>query len=738
MGMTNAPRDGRSSINQLDTGRAPGTDDAFARLIRFLRWPVLLVWVVAVVLLAPVAAGLSGVADDSAAAYLPSAAASTKVALLQQHAEAGPGQPESVDAIVVAAASRSLTSADLSAIATMRMRVAGLAAGTPGLSEPARIQPSSDGKAAFFAVRVTAPQHDLATAATDAVKRMRAQLSAEPRPSGLDAVVTGAAAVEADSGSGGQGALLLTSILIVAVILVVVYRSPFLWLLPLIAAVGAIVVAQASAHGLANAGLTVSSLSTAILVVLTIGAASDYALLLVHRYREELGRHARTDDAMAATLRSTVRTLAASAATVVGAMLCLLAAGSASLHGLGPIAAAGIASALLAETTLLPALLLVVGRRAFWPRAPRPGDQRATASRVWTPIGAWVGRQPAAVAIGSVLLLVVAATGLATFRTANDPLSNVRERPDSVVGAQLLEAHYPPGTIAPLVLLAPPAQAGAAAATAQSSPGIASVASAPNVGAYRNFSVALAVNPYSSAAQSAIETLRTRLANSAPDALVGGDPAVEMDIANAAGNDARVLIPLIFVVILVVVGMLLRAIVAPLLLVGATALSFAASFGLSNLLWTHVLGFPGIAALLPLYIFIFLVAVGIDYAIFLSARVREEGGSFGTRVGTARALSLTGGVITAAGFVLAGTFAALAELPSVQLTEVGSAIALGVLVDTLFARTVLVPALFMAVGDRVWWPSRIAGDAPHAQPPHRTNEMSNELMTADHTGGYRR
>jgi RND superfamily putative drug exporter len=227
----------------------------------------------------------------------------------------------------------------------------------------------------------------------------------------------------------------------------------------------------------------------------------------------------------------------------------------------------------------------------------------------------------------------------------------------------------------------------------------------PGVDGYDSFSVTLSVPPFGSQASTVISSLRDRLARTAPATLVGGEPAIQYDIVQAAKRDTAVLIPLVFLVILLVIGLLLRAVVAPLVLVATSALSFAAAFGLSSLLWRYAFGFSGFAAQLPMYIFIFLVALGVDYNIFLSARIREEAGHIGTRPGTLRGLAVTGGVITAAGVVLAGTFAALAELPSVSLTEVGSAVALGVLLDTLFVRTVVVPAVLLAIGDRIWWPS---------------------------------
>jgi RND superfamily putative drug exporter len=305
------------------------------------------------------------------------------------------------------------------------------------------------------------------------------------------------------------------------------------------------------------------------------------------------------------------------------------------------------------------------------------------------------------------VLLGVSCAGLATLRTESSPLSDLKGHPGSVIGARLLAEHYPAGAIAPLVLLAPPGEASAAAATARATPVVATVSRGAPVEGYAGFSVTMSADPYGTRAPAVIEDLRRRLDRDAPGSLTGGDPAVQYDITQAARRDTLVLIPLVLAVILIVIALLLRAIIAPLILVITTALSFAASFGLANLLWRYGLGYPGIEAQLPLYIFIFLVALGIDYSIFLSARIREETRQLGTRRATLHGLGVTGGVITAAGIVLAGTFAALAQLPSVSLTEVGTAVALGVLLDTLLVRTVLVPAALLAIGERVWWPARL-------------------------------
>jgi putative drug exporter of the RND superfamily len=697
----------------------PAPDDRLARWLRRLRWPVVIAWLLAIVALSPIAGSLSSVTNNTAEAYLPSSAPSTRVVELQQGEEGmegdgevgggRDGRPDVDPAVVVFARDSRLTAADLAAAASARAAVARLRAA--GLGAPGPLRRSPDGKAVLFVAQVTASADNETSADTAAVQAIRRAVAgpAARAGNGLQAAVTGSAAINDDSGVGSKTltTLRLTALAIIVVILLLVYRRPLLWLLPLLGAVGAIVVAEAGARGLAGAGLTVSALAAAILIVLVLGAASDYALLLVHRYREELRHHAATQDAMAVALRRTVPTLVGSAATVTCAMLCLLTAQSASLHGLGPVGAVSIVAALLAQVTFLPALLLVFGRAAFWPRPPRAGQPAAEEARIWAGIGGRIARHPARVAVAAVVLLGAACAGLAALQTNNSPVSGVKGHPGSVTGQQLLTEHYPADAFDPLVLLTPPREAAAAASAAGATPGVAAVAPAPPLVGYADYSVTLSVPPYGASGYAAVVDLRDRLARQAPGSLVGGGPAVQGDIAQAARRDALVIIPLVLVVILIIIVLLLRALVAPLVLVATTALSFGASFGLASLLFRG-LGYPGIEAQIPLYIFIFLVALGVDYSIFLSARIREESRHLGLRQGTLRGLAVTGGVVTAAGIILGATFADLARLPSVPVAEVGIAVALGVLLDTLLVRTVLVPAALLTIGERVWWPSRSA------------------------------
>ncbi len=675
------------------------------KLLRRLRWPVVIAWLLSIVVLNGLSSSLSKAANDTASAYLPAAAASTKVALLQQAHSDGRSQTDT--AIVVAARNSGLTPADRAALGAARSAVAGSARLVSGMAAPGPLLSSPDGKAAVFSISITAPSRGENTD-RDAVQAVRAAIAGPlgKAGAGLAFAVTGSAAIYADGNAENQQTLLLlTALIIVAVILLLVYRSPVLWLLPLSGAIAAIVVAQAAVHGLANAGLTVSTLSADVLIVLVFGAASDYALLLVHRYREELRHHVTTEEAMATALRRTLPTLIASAATVTCALICLLAANSAALRGLGPVGAAGIVAALLAQVTFLPALLLIAGRAAFWPCLPQHGAGRAE-SRVWAGIAAQVARYPVRTVIAVVVLLGVACAGFASLRTDNSLLDNMKSGTDSAAGQHLIDAHFPAGVSYPLVLLVPPSQARTAAAAAGGAPGVAGVVSGTPVDGYDSYWVILSVPPFGAEGSAAISGLRQRLTHSAPDTLVGGVPAIAYDVAQAAGRDNLVIIPLVLVVILIVVSLLLRAIVAPVVLVVTTGMSFAASLALSSLIWRFGFGYAGVQPVIPIYIFIFLVTLGVDYNIFLVARVREESAQLGLRDGTLRGVGLTGGVITAAGIVLAGTFATLTQIPAVNITEVGVAVALGVLLDTLVVRTVLVPASLLTIGERVWWPSR--------------------------------
>jgi len=511
------------------------------------------------------------------------------------------------------------------------------------------------------------------------------------------------------------------------VILLLTYRSPVLWLLPVVTAGIALTTAQAVIYLLAkHAGLTVNAQSVGILTVLVFGAGTDYALLLVARYREELRRHADRHEAMAYALHRAGPAIIASAATVAAGMLCLLVAEMNSTKGLGPVAAIGIGVGLLAMVTLLPALLVACGRWLFWPLRPRYGTTDPTATGAWARVGQRIARRPRLVWLTTAAILGAFALGTlqlkATGLSTEDAFIN---KPDSVVGLTVLGAHFPAGAGQPVVVIARADAAGAVHDTVAGTPGIASATPPVVKDGYAEVAGTLADAPDSKAAQDTVDRVRANVHRIAgADAKVGG----QTDIERAAGRDNTRIIPLVLLVVLVILGLLLRSIVAPFVLIATVVLSFATALGVSALVFNHLFGFAGADGSLPLFVFVFLVALGIDYNIFLMTRVREEAGRNGTRRGAVAGLAATGGVITSAGLVLAGTFAALGTLPVVAFAEIGFAVALGVILDTIVVRSVLVTALTLDIGRRMWWPSRLA-TRPEPEPAAADEEQPAVLVS---------
>jgi RND superfamily putative drug exporter len=505
---------------------------------------------------------------------------------------------------------------------------------------------------------------------------------------------------------------------VVIFILLLTYRSPVLWLLPVISAAGALTAAQALIYMLAtHAGLTVNAQSAGILTVLVFGAGTDYALLLVARYREELRRHEDRHEAMALALHRAGPAIFASASTVALGMLCLLIAEMTSTKGLGPVAAIGIAVALLAMLTLLPALLVITGRWMFWPVKPHFGSPEPTERGFWARVGWRISRRPRVVWIVTALLLGGLAVGLTDMNAG--VLSNKDSfigTHDSVAGEEVLARHFPAGTGLPVVVISNADRAAEVQNALAGTQGIASGSVQPasaDIGTVKNglayLEGTLSDPADSPAASATIDRVRSAVhAVPGADAQVGGATAVNLDIQRAVSLDSRIIMPLVLGVVLVILALLLRAIVAPVILLLTVVLSFAAALGASVLVFQHVFGFAGEDTSFPLFVFVFLVALGIDYNIFLMTRVREESMRFGTRRGALIGLAATGGVITSAGLVLAGTFGVLATLPLVAFAEIGFAVALGVLIDTLIVRSVLVTALNLDIGRHIWWPSKLA------------------------------
>ncbi|MGW6916204.1 MMPL family transporter [Kitasatospora sp. NPDC054939] len=668
------------------------------------KWLVLALWLVLLVVAGPLAGKLAGAEDNQASSWLPGSAEST-IVLQEQRAF----QPvETLQAVVVYERTGGITAAD---------RVEAARDAAAFLSAPHVVGPvsgpvvSTDGEAMQTVVPV-----DIGTGGWEdlqpAVDSLRA--TAADQDLGMTTHVTGPAGVGADQAEAFAGiddTLLFATVAVVIVLLLLTYRSPVLWLLPLLAAGVSLVVSQAVIYLLAeHAGLTVNAQSAGILIVLVLGAGTDYALLLTARYREELRRHRDRHEAMAFAVHRAGPAILASSATVVASMLCLLVAEMNSTRGLGPVCAIGVLVALAAMLTLLPALLVIVGRWVFWPVKPVYGSPEPTTSGRWAHVGAWIGRKPRKVWTGTVLVLAVCCLGLVSLNaTGLSTAGSFTGKPDSVAGQQVLAAHFPAGTGAPLTVISNAGEAGEVRAVTAATAGVAGTSEPEVREGEALFRATLADPPDSRAAEDTVDRLREAVhAVPGADAKVGGSTAVALDAGRAATEDNRTIIPLVLGVVVLILAALLRAVTAPLVLIGTVVLSYAAALGISVFVFEHFFHFEGQDHAFPLFVFVFLVALGIDYNIFLMTRVREESAHHGTRQGAVAGLAATGGVITSAGLILASTFAVLATLPVVSFTEIGFAVALGVLLDALVVRSVLVTAVTMDLGRRMWWPSELS------------------------------
>lgn len=687
---------------------------------RRAKWLVLAFWLVVAVAAVPFANKLTSVESNDAVNYLPGNAEATKALdLVKQFPE---GQTTS--AVIVYYRESGLTAQDKAKAGADRsaldkLRLTGAYPATP-------LVVSQDGKAALFTLPFDSEKADW-DKLPDLVKSIRGQT--ESGTNGMEVKVTGPAGGAADAAkvfNDINGTLLLATVGIVTILLLLTYRSPFLWLFPLISVGLADRIASGVIYGAGRAGLTVTAYGAGILIVLLYGAGTDYALLLISRYREELRRHEDKHAAMQAALRQAGPTILASCATVTISLLCLLVAQLNSTAGLGPVSAIGIVVTFAAMITLLPVLLVIAGRRVFWPFVPNFGSATHATSSFWSRVGRAIDHRPRWVWLVTSLLLVVLAAGLFDFKSGLSQADSYRTKPESVVGQELLAKSFPSGTSQPAtVIVNPAANATKAHEAIASMPEVAAVGQIETSGDLAKFDVTLKAAPSTQAAFDAIEHIRqVAKASAGSDALVGGMDAVTLDTNNASDHDQKLIIPLVLVVVLVILGLLLRAITAPVVLIVTVILSYAAALGASTLVFNHVFGFAGQDVSVPLLTFIFLVALGIDYNIFLMARVREEAEHAGTRAGMLKGLAVTGGVITSAGLVLAGTFAVLAILPLVIMSEIGFTVAFGVLLDTLIVRSVLVPALTLDIGRRMWWPSRLA----HRAVPMPEAEAEAELV----------
>ncbi len=590
--------------------------------------------------------------------------------------------------------------------------------------------PSQDG-AALLVITPVRNSADDSQAFLDTVGLIRDEAH-RLRGDGVQVEVTGAAGFGADAidvFGDINGQLLLAAGGLVLILLILIYRSPIFWAIPFFTVLFAEVSSRGFGYLLSELGVTINGQTGGILPVLVFGAGTDYALLLVSRYREELRRHDDKHEAMQIALRNAGPAVLASGLTVMAALLVLLLAEVNSTAGLGPVGALGVGLAMLFMLTMLPALLTICGRRAFWPFVPygpsgagahdpiarrlaRFSRQTDETHGTWRRVGDWVAERPRAVAGSTIAVLLIMCAGFLQLDTGLTNGNSFRGEVEAVKGNDLLAGHFPAGANVPSTVIVPGgADVQAVTAALKADPAVADVGRPQQGPPGTQLTLQLKADPYSTEAFDQIPKLRAVAKRAGGEqVLIGGPTAESYDYRTSAARDNRVIIPIALVVVFLILAFLLRAVFAPAMLVATNILSFAAALGFGIFCFQNLFGFPGEDPSLPLLSFVFLVALGIDYNIFLMARVREETIRHGTREGMLRGLAVTGAVITSAGIVLAGTFSALAVLPLIFLTEIGFVIAVGVLLDTFVVRSIVVPALTFGVGSRIWWPSRLERD----------------------------
>ncbi|GLY30733.1 MMPL family transporter [Kineosporia sp. NBRC 101731] len=690
---------------------------------RWVPWLVIGLWVALAVVMVPLSGKLSSVTTDSAVDTLPAGAESTKVAVLEDRLPGG----EDNTFVFVYHRTGGLTNADR---ATVQRHYNTFAQQYPPTTaapeaddedEGSPTAASTDGEAMTFTLSVSTTYGEPEAL----VGPLRE--AAKDRPAGLDLEVTGPAAIDGDLESIFDGIdlqVFLTTIIVVTLLLILTYRSPVLWFIPLVVVGAAALTSMATVYLLVKSfGIVVNDQNSALLTILVFGVGTDYALLLISRYRESLHQHENVRVAMVHALRSAAPAIIASATTVVAGLLCLLVADLNSTSGLGPIGAAGIVCALVAMLTLFPAVLVVFGRRIFWPAIPRFNTAVEEKVGIWGRLGTAINRRRWMAALGSLGILGVLILGLTGNTSSLREQDQFPTAPESVTGFSVLRQHFPELGGQPMTIFTRPAYQEQILAIVKDTRGVAQANPEETSGNWANISVFPTDAPDTVAEYDTIKRVRTAVhAVSGAQAMVGGPSAENLDTEATTRRDEKVVIPLVLIVVLIVLGLLLRAIVAPLVLMATVIVSFAAAFGGSVFVFDTILGFQGIDYSVPLLAFLFLVALGVDYNIFLASRAREETMRLGTRAGMLKALSATGGVITSAGLVLAATFAVLTTLPLVMLIEVGFLVAFGVLLDALLVRSILVPALTLLIGRRIWWPSRLS--RPEAQLPHGQQSLA--------------
>jgi len=654
-------------------------------------------WLVALVplLLAGALIGLLGEADHDAGPTdsLPRGADSTMAAELRDQL---PAEDSQVAIVLWTAEEGELSPEQLTALTQQ----------ATALGSQAPLVPSEDGTAAIAVLPI---ESTTATDNADQVTELRATLRTD-LPDGVTAQVTGPAAVQADLAAVFDGAntrLLLVTASVVALLLILTYRSPLLWLIPLtVVGVADRMAAVVATQLMAVTGVAWDESTIGILSVLVFGVGTDYALLLISRYRDELRTHSSRYEAMALAVRRTAEAVLSSATTVVVGLLTLLLSLVPTTRGLGLACAVGVVIAAFFVLVVLPGALLVFGRWIFWPRVPHEGEATIVETNsLWRRVGDRVAARPSAFVAGTLLLLVALSSGLWGIQTGLDQADQFLDEPEAISASERLAESFPSGTADPTQVLTRD-DADAVLETVLQTAGVTSATVAQQGNGITQIAVVLDAAPGSGAAEDTVLDLRDELAPY-DETHVGGTEATTIDEREGAQRDQLVIMPLILGLVLAALVLLLRSVVAPLLLVATVVATYAASLGVSWWVFTRLLGFDALDVGVPLLAFLFLVALGVDYNIFLVTRALEETKGHGTREGMLRALAATGGVITSAGILLAAVFAVLGVLPLVVLAQLGTVICIGVLLDTLVVRTVLVPALALRLGDTFWWPRRL-------------------------------
>jgi RND superfamily putative drug exporter len=685
-----------------------------------------LLWLVLVFGFSPLASKVADEVDDRFESFLPEDAQSKEVAeLLRERFPSG----QTAGGLIVYKRDGGLTQADRRKILAdaraaqrnpdLELKAPPVVAGQPGAPADL-VSPEGDVALANYTF-----ENDFETLG-DEGKALRDQVG--DGGNGLEVYVTGQAGFTADFEEvfeSFDSQLLMVTVLLVLILLGAIYRSPLIALAPLLVVGFAYMVAQGLIYLYIQTGAVVNNQATSILVVLMFGVGTDYCLLLVSRYREELRNVEDKHEAMARAMRRTGPVILASGLTVALTMLSLLVADTGSIKALGPVAAIGVLCVLASSLTLLPALLTTFGRAGFWPRRAvvqyDPEHQVKERTGVWRRFGDRVLRRPAAALAVTSAIFGIGALGLLAYAEDYSTENAFKEQTESVDGYRAMSDAFPAGALDPSTVLViredgpvRDSDLRAVAARVQADGAVAAAGPGPERsedGRIGQVSVVFRDDPYTPEAFDAVPRIRDELADAGPGlrAILGNGAAVQYDFDASTERDLKWIVPLALLLIGIILTILLRAIVAPLVLILSVMASFFGTLGLSLLFFRHVVGDPGVDASLPVFAFIFLVGLGIDYTIFLMGRVREEARIHGTREGTLRALAATGPVITSAGLILAGTFSVLISMPVTFMFNIGFMVAVGILLDTFVVRTVMVPAAIELLGDRIWWPSDPSG-----------------------------